>query len=43
MTQEWLNQRLVIAHRDELARQFRGTRRRTRTGPRIPIIRRYIG
>jgi len=41
MTQEWMNERLIIAHRDELARQFRGTRRRTRT--RTPIIRRYIG
>ena len=41
MTQEWLNERLIIAHRDELARQFRGSRRRTKT--RLPIIRRYIG
>ena len=41
MTQEWLNERLIIAHRDELARQFRGNRRRNRT--RTPIIRRYIG
>jgi hypothetical protein len=42
MTQEWLNERLIIAHRDELARQFRGTRRRT-SRTRTPIIRRYIG
>jgi len=41
MTQEWMTDRLIIAHRDELARQFRGSRRRTRT--RLPIIRRYIG
>ena len=42
MTQEWLNERLIIAHRDELARQFRGTRRRANR-TRTPIIRRYIG